>query len=233
MKITVSVDGNDNTNPQVKIKGTDIIARVHSVDFRFGKVVAMFRAEGESRLCTYNFSEIEWIQSTPSPSMENDMTAKEFLSNLFTLDFMTSEEQETIFKGAELFVQGKVRQLSRVVQDRNFMVRLKANIDRRMTDTGVKEMMLDGSSSKKIFSDAWKTFFESLEDITLETLQGKEPNPILSRGFTEQEMETAWQSGYESGLENEPNSAHDYIASLPTSGKVSGVENLSQDGTQC
>lgn len=68
MNITISVDGNDCTNPQIKIKGTDIIARVHSIDFRFGKVVAMFIAEGESRLCTYNFSETEWIQSTPSPS---------------------------------------------------------------------------------------------------------------------------------------------------------------------
>lgn len=49
-----------------------------------------------------------------------------------------------------------------------------------------------------------------------------ESTPSPSRGFTVEEMGIAWQSGYESGLENEPNNAHAYISSLPQAGKVEG-----------
>lgn len=48
-----------------------------------------------------------------------------------------------------------------------------------------------------------------------------EKTPI---GYSEEEMEAAWQAGYESGLENEPNNAHDYVASLPYSTKVIGQD---------
>ncbi len=41
-----------------------------------------------------------------------DMTAEEFFNGLFNLDFMSEEEKQTIYKGAELFAKGKVQQAS-------------------------------------------------------------------------------------------------------------------------
>ena len=43
---------------------------------------------------------------------QTDMTAEEFFNGLFNLDFMTEEEKQTIYQGAELFAKGKVHQAS-------------------------------------------------------------------------------------------------------------------------
>lgn len=124
---------------------------------------------------------------------------------------------------------------SRGLQDRNFMVRLKANIDRRMTETGVKEMMLEGiNTSKKSFSEIWTAFFESLEDITLETLQGKEPNPISSRGLTEEEMQHMAIEKYCTPFGRPNPETYAFIeglkaASLPLQSKVEGEQWVSID----
>lgn len=50
--------------------------------------------------------------STP-PVSATDMTAQEFFNHpdgMFTLDFLTKEEQETLYKAIDLFAAGKVRQ---------------------------------------------------------------------------------------------------------------------------
>ena len=43
---------------------------------------------------------------------QTDMTAEEFFNGLFNLDWMTEEEKQTIYQGAELFAKGKVHQAS-------------------------------------------------------------------------------------------------------------------------
>ncbi len=72
---------------------------------------AMDFCDSKQQLLTYIENVLEEI-SHPQGVEAGDMDAKEFFSNLFNLDFMTTEEQETIFKGAELFAQGKVRMAS-------------------------------------------------------------------------------------------------------------------------
>lgn len=57
----------------------------------------------------------ELRKSHPSPPAvpESDMTAEEFFNGeggMFTLDFLTYEEQQTIYKAFDLFAAGKVRQ---------------------------------------------------------------------------------------------------------------------------
>lgn len=50
--------------------------------------------------------------STP-PVSADDMTAEEFFNHpdgMFTLNFLTKEEQETLYKAIDLFVVGKIRQ---------------------------------------------------------------------------------------------------------------------------
>ena len=47
----------------------------------------------------------------------NNMTAKEFFSNTFSLDFLSEEEQETIFAAAELYAKGKIREAGLYTQE--------------------------------------------------------------------------------------------------------------------
>jgi len=43
---------------------------------------------------------------------QTDMTAEDFFNGLFNMDFMTEEEKQAIYQGAELFAKGKVHQAS-------------------------------------------------------------------------------------------------------------------------
>lgn len=45
------------------------------------------------------------------------ITAREFLENTFTLDFLSPEEVETIIKAMELYARGKNRELIEVLKD--------------------------------------------------------------------------------------------------------------------
>lgn len=58
-------------------------------------------------------------------------------------------------------------------QDKNFIIRLKAAIGKRMKETGVTAAFLNGSKNYEEYQKVERRFFESLEDIELAYLQGK------------------------------------------------------------
>lgn len=58
-------------------------------------------------------------------------------------------------------------------QDKNFTVRLKAAIDKRMKESGVIDRMLEGSDHHEDFKDVFDRFMESLDDVTVNYLQGE------------------------------------------------------------
>lgn len=66
-----------------------------------------------------------------------------------------------------------------MTQDKNFTVRLKAAVLKRMKETGVIDMMLNGSKHYKEYEKLERRFFESLNDIELAYLQGeKKPKQL-------------------------------------------------------
>lgn len=80
-------------------------------------------------------------------------------------------------------------------QDKNFTIRLKASIERKLKETGIKKHGIwppdefdkpDGEKAK------WWKFMESLNDITLEQLQGESP-PSKEEGYWKQRCEAAEQ----------------------------------------
>ena len=63
---------------------------------------------------------MDYIRKEQSPShtgtADNDMTAEEFFNDpggMFTLDFLSEEERQTIYKAIDLFVKGKLRMADR------------------------------------------------------------------------------------------------------------------------
>lgn len=63
-------------------------------------------------------------------------------------------------------------QKDKIIQHKNFIVRVKAAIDKRMTDAGVFDMMLEGANEHKIYSKIKQAFFDSLDDIDINNLTG-------------------------------------------------------------
>lgn len=49
--------------------------------------------------------------------MDKQITARNFLENTFTLDFLSPEEKETIEKAMELYARGRNRQLTEALKD--------------------------------------------------------------------------------------------------------------------
>lgn len=58
-------------------------------------------------------------------------------------------------------------------QDKNFTVRLKAAIDKRMTECAIFTAMLNNSEDYDVYKATRARFFDSLDDIELSYLQGR------------------------------------------------------------
>lgn len=55
-------------------------------------------------------------------------------------------------------------------QDKNFDVRLRAAVDKRLTESGLKKMALNGSNG--LFQKAYHDFLDAVGKIELDYLQG-------------------------------------------------------------
>ena len=65
-------------------------------------------------------------------------------------------------------------------QNKNFTIRLKASIDKRMGQSGINDRLLKASKHWEDYDQSRTAFFASLEDITLNHLQGvkaEQPSP--------------------------------------------------------
>lgn len=83
---------------------------------------------------------------------------------------LTAVEQDELLKDMdEAAPEAGIR------QDKNFTVRLKAAIDKRMSKLGIWDSVLHLLKSYDDYKEHQTKFFESLEDITLESLQGESP----------------------------------------------------------
>jgi hypothetical protein len=56
-------------------------------------------------------------------------------------------------------------------------MRLKAAIDRRFIKSGMKLLAIKGTNHHEIFSEVQRDFFDSLDEITLDELQGIKTSP--------------------------------------------------------
>lgn len=63
-------------------------------------------------------------------------------------------------------------------EDKNFGVRLKASIDKRMKEAGIWDKLLKQSKRWDDYKEMERKFFDSMDDITLNHLQGVKPLPI-------------------------------------------------------
>jgi hypothetical protein len=75
-------------------------------------------------------------------------------------------------------------------QDKNFSIRLKAAIDKRMSETGVLDLAIKGAKDYQYFSDIIDSFFASIDNISIEYLQGI--NPDNSHSQIECKQEKRW-----------------------------------------
>ena len=67
-------------------------------------------------------------------------------------------------------------------EDRNFGVRLKAAIDKRMTQAGIFDSMVNSCITYEQYKEDKQNFFDSLDEISLQMLQGKSPSPAPPSG---------------------------------------------------
>jgi hypothetical protein len=58
-------------------------------------------------------------------------------------------------------------------QSKNFSVRLKASIEKAMLNAGMLDMILKSSNHYEHYEETLKLFFDSIGDITLDRLQGR------------------------------------------------------------
>lgn len=139
------------------------------------------------------FDEYQRLFSLPSTG-EDDMTAKEFFDSPespITLDnICTPVEKEFLLDTIEMFAKGKVNQALKahppasVEPDKNFLVRLKANIDKRMMAAGIFTKWLASYDDYDDFTKAKTAFFDSFNDLTISDLY-KTPLPPASVGMEE------------------------------------------------
>lgn len=53
----------------------------------------------------------------------------------------------------------------KLINDKNFSVRLKAAIDKRFTESGLKQMALNGVRDHESFQEVQRAFFDSLDEL--------------------------------------------------------------------